>query len=350
MSQLLDHPVPTLPPPPPRRHRLPDWLRLSPRARRVVFVIVGALIIFGVWLFYFSSVFALQSVVVEGVKLVSAAEVGQRADMGAGTPLARINPEDIEARVMGIPAVRSVEVTRRWPNTVVIQVQERREVGYLTEDVAIGESSSAEATSGQVAETQGQVGSESEVAPTQDAVPQAPTQTIYKIVDDTGYAFRQVENLEDVPRGLPQIEATSPAGQTAAGEVAGALPERVLAQIATITADDPNKIILTTKGQATIIWGPSVENDLKARVLQALLKRTDDLWLDLRSPGFPTTAYQSPQPAAPSPTASASSDTGESSSGELQPTPSSAPSAGEVAVVPSLPGVIPSTLPPQVGD
>lgn len=350
MSQLLDHPVPTLPPPPPRRRRLPDWLRLSPRARRVVLILVGAFIIFGMWLFYFSSVFALQSVVVQGVKLVSAAEVGQRADMGAGTPLARINPEEIEARVMGIPAVRSVQVTRRWPNTVVIEVQERREVGYLKEELAVGESSSnGEAPTSQAADSEGQALSEAEVANTQDPVGQTQTETVYKIVDDTGYAFRQVENLEDVPRGLPRIDATSPAGQTAAGEVAGSLSERVLAQIATITADDPNKIILTTKGQATVLWGASSENDLKARVLQALLKRTDDLWFDLRSPGFPTTAYQSPQPAAPSPTATQTSDSGEVPGEQPQPTPSSAPSVGERAV-PSLPGVIPSTLPPQAGD
>ena len=34
----------------------------------------------------------------------------------AGTPLAQVNPADVEARVMGISAIDSVKVTRRWPH------------------------------------------------------------------------------------------------------------------------------------------------------------------------------------------------------------------------------------------
>ena len=133
MSTLLDHPLPTLPPPPPpkrggRGPHVPQW---SKRTWQILAGLVALVFVFGMWLFYFSSVFALESLVVEGVRTVNPTDVGQRADLGAGTPLARVNPDDVEARVMGLSAVQSVQVTRRWPNMIVISVVERDRVAAL---------------------------------------------------------------------------------------------------------------------------------------------------------------------------------------------------------------------------
>lgn len=292
MSSLLDHPIPTLPPPPKRTGRvaprLPHWSR---RTYRAIGAMVAILFAVGMWLFYFSSVFALDSLVVEGVRTVSPAEIGAKADLGAGTPLARVNAEDVAARVMGIPAVASVQVSRRWPNTVVIQVLERDAVAALAD----GEK--------------------------------------FATVDGSGFAY-VVSNKQ--PKGLPLVEAAEGDPRTAAINVAAALPADLRPKIETVAAADPRSVVLTTKDGVTVMWGAAEDNTVKAQILAALLKKTNDKWIDLRMPTTPTSAQASPKPAPPpipdpTPSPGATDGTVE-------------PSAG--AEVPVLPGVVPSTIAP----
>ena len=292
MSSLLDHPVPTLPPPPKRsrqrRLRLPKWSR---QAYRIIGAAVAILLAIGMWLFYFSSVFALDSLVVEGVRTVSPAEVGAKADLGAGTPLARVNAADVSARVMGIPAVASVQVTRRWPNTVVIRVAERDAVAALAEGDR------------------------------------------FATVDSSGFSYLMSKKQ---PKGLPLLNAVEGEPRTAAIDVAAALPANLRPKIATVSALAPRSVLLETKNGVTVMWGPPEESVIKAEILAALLSKTDDKWIDLRLPSTPTSAQSSPKPAPP-PTAEPTTGTGDLTDG-------SEPSAG--TEVPVLPGVIPSTVAP----
>jgi cell division protein FtsQ len=292
MSSLLDHPIPTLPPPPKRSGRatprLPQWSR---RTYRLIGATAAVLFAFGMWLFYFSSVFALESLVVEGVRTVSPAEVGAKADLGAGTPLARVNATDVVARVMGIPAVASAQVTRRWPNTVVIQVVERDAVAALAD----GDQ--------------------------------------FATVDGSGFTYIVSKKQ---PKGLPLVEAEQGDPRTAAIGVAASLPTDLRSKIQTVAATDPRSVVLTSKDGVTVMWGVSQDNAVKAQILAALLKKTDDKWIDLRLPTTPTSAQASPKPAPP-PTP--------------DPTPSPGVTDGNVgpsagAEVPVLPGVVPSTIAP----
>lgn len=291
MSTLLDHPIPTLPPPPPPKHRsprgyLPNWSR---RTWRILAGIAVALFVFGMWLFYFSSVFALESLVVEGVRTVNPADVGQRADLGAGTPLARVNPDDVESRVMGIPAIESVQVSRRWPNIIVITVVERDRVATMKDGDR------------------------------------------WATLDARGYAF---DFTKKKPQGLPVVEAPDGPARTAAIAVAASLPPELASKIKKVSADTPDNVILTTSSGVTVAWGTSDQNELKAKILQALLARTKHKWIDVRIPTTPTSAQSSPTPAPP-PSPSPSVSVGV----EGQP----APAVG----VPTVEGVVPSSLSPS---
>lgn len=292
MSSLLDHPVPALPPPPERNRRgtlrLPKWFRQS---YRIIGGAVGILLAIGMWLFYFSSVFALDSLVVEGVRIVSPAEVGAKADLGAGTPLARVNVADVSHRVKGIAAVAAVQVTRRWPNTVVIRVTER------------------------------------------DAVAALPEGNRFATVDSSGFAYLVRKKQ---PKGLPIVNAAEGEPRTAAIDVAAALPANVRPKIETVSALDSRSVLLETKDGVTVMWGAAEENGLKAKILAALLKKTDDKWIDLRFPNTPTSAQSSPKPAPP-PTPEPTTGAGALPDG-------SEPSVG--TDVPVLPGVVPSTIAP----
>mgnify|MGYP000875081712 CR=1 FL=1 len=290
MSTLLDHPLPTLPPPPPPKQRnwrpkLPQWSR---RTWKILAAIAAVLFMFGMWLFYFSSVFSLDSLVIEGVRTVTPAEVGQRADLGAGTPLARVNPEDVEARVMGIPAVQSVQVSRRWPHMIVITVVERDRVATLKD----GDQ--------------------------------------WATLDAQGFAF---DHTKKKPQGLPVIEAPEGPARTAAMQVAAALPADIAAKMKKVAADSPDNVMLTTSSGVTVAWGSPDQTDLKVRILRALLAKTKNKWIDLRQPSTPTSAQSSPVPApppSPSPSVSAGVE------GDQVPTDG----------IPTVEGVVPSTLAP----
>jgi len=243
------------------------------------------------WFFYFSSVFALDSLVVEGVRTVSPAEIAAKADLGAGTPLARVNAGDVTARVMGIPAVASVQVSRRWPNTVVIQVIERDAVAVLAD----GEK--------------------------------------FATVDGGGFAYAVSKKQ---PKGLPLVEAGEGDLRVAALDVSAAMPAELRSKIETVAVTDPRSVVLTTRDGVTVMWGPSEGNTVKAQILAALLKKTDDKWIDLRLPTSPISAQASPKPAPP-------------------PTPDPTPSPGATdggveppagVEVPILPGVVASTIAP----
>ncbi|HAM23845.1 MAG TPA: peptidase S33 [Actinobacteria bacterium] len=291
MSTLLDHPLPTLPPPPPpkrggRGPHVPQW---SKRTWQILAGLVALVFVFGMWLFYLSSVFALESLVVEGVRTVNPTDVGQRADLGAGTPLARVNPDDVEARVMGLSAVQSVQVTRRWPNMIVISVVERDRVAALKDGDR------------------------------------------WATLDAQGFAF---EFAKKKPQGLPVVEAAEGPARTAAIEVAAQLPADLAAKIKVVSAESPDAITLTTSSGVTVAWGTSDQSELKANILRALLAKTKNKWIDVRLPSTPTSAQSSPVPApppSPSPSAIAGVEGDQVPSGSI----------------PTVDGVVPSSLSPS---
>ncbi|MEI2729856.1 MAG: cell division protein FtsQ/DivIB [Candidatus Nanopelagicales bacterium] len=291
MSTLLDHPLPTLPPPPPpklggRRPRLPNW---SKRTWQILAALLAIVFVFGVWLFYFSSVFALESLVVEGVRTVNPTDVGQRADLGAGTPLAQVNPADVEARVMGISAIDSVKVTRRWPHMIVISVVERDRVAALKDGDR------------------------------------------WATLDAHGFAF---DFTKKKPQGLPVVEAPEGPARTAAIEVAAQLPADVASKIKKVTADRPDNVTLTTSSGVTVAWGSPEQSELKANILRALLAKTKNKWIDVRLPSTPTSAQSSPIPApppSPSPSVIAGTEGDQAPSG----------------AIPTVEGVVPSSLSPS---
>jgi cell division protein FtsQ len=186
--------------------------------------------------------------------------------LGAGTPLARVNADDVEARVMGIPAISAVTVSRRWPNMIVISVVERA----------------------RVATTQGEDGR-------------------WATLDAGGYPF---EFTKKKPQGLPVIESPDGEARTAAIAVASALPPELLSKIKVVSASESDNVVLKTSAGVTVAWGKPEQNDLKARILVALLAKTKHGWIDLRVPTTPTSAQSSPKPRLPSPTPEATGPDG----------------------------------------
>lgn len=72
-----------------------------------------------------SSVFALRSVTVTGIRTLSESEIRRTAGLRLGTPLVWIDPDAVARRLRTIPRVRDVRVEPRFPHEVRIHVVER---------------------------------------------------------------------------------------------------------------------------------------------------------------------------------------------------------------------------------
>lgn len=105
-----------------RNRRLAVWAGLI----AVVFLVIwGAFsIVNAPWL-------RVSSVEVVGAKRLSASEVTSRAAIGATTTMLSLSPGKVERRLLADPWIVSAEVSRRFPRTVVLTVQERVPVAVV---------------------------------------------------------------------------------------------------------------------------------------------------------------------------------------------------------------------------
>lgn len=80
-----------------------------------------------------SKMFSLQKIEVEGNGYISSAEILQKARLTLGEQLYQIEPEAVIRRILTIPYLRGVSVSRSLPSTLIISVQERQPVAYLVD-------------------------------------------------------------------------------------------------------------------------------------------------------------------------------------------------------------------------
>ncbi|MGH3472759.1 MAG: cell division protein FtsQ/DivIB [Nocardioidaceae bacterium] len=213
----------------------------------VISLVLAVVLAFGAWVVLFSSWLAVDAVVVSGEQTLSKQAVVSAAAVPMGTPLARVNLDDISTRVARLPAVASVSVHRSWPNTIDIHITERRPVANIHRQGAWWE------------------------------------------LDRTGVIFRKIPARAN---GLPVIELHSqvdPETLAATAAVVTALPANLLNQVRRIKAHSMDSIRLQLNDGRVVVWGSSAESPMKVRVLAALLQRKAHLY-DVSVPTNPTTA------------------------------------------------------------
>ncbi|MFN8194999.1 MAG: FtsQ-type POTRA domain-containing protein [Nocardioidaceae bacterium] len=209
-------------------------------------VLLVALLVTGVWLVLFSSVLAVQGVTVTGTGYLKAGEIEQAAKVPTGEPLARVDLDVIRTRVEALAPVQSADVTRAWPDRVLIHVTEREAVAVV--DVA---------------------GS-------------------LRGMDGDGVLFRTYPAR---PRGLPAVQIPTDADAGTRREVAGvlaALPADLLHDVDHLEADTVDQIRLVLRDGRVVVWGSADQSDEKATVLATLLT-FDAQQYDVSVPGRPTT-------------------------------------------------------------
>jgi cell division protein FtsQ len=204
------------------------------------------------WAVFGSRLLAVRSVVVTGTHLVPSSEILASAGVELGTPLIRVNPGQVATRIETIRQVQSAQVTRDWPDRVVIVIRERSPALAVT----------------------------------------APAGG-FDLVDADGvivrWAARRPADLPSYPD--PGTAVTSLRGDpdlAAAAAVLGELPVQLRHAVESVTAPSPDQVTLHLSGRVTVIWGDAGDALRKAREL-TVAEQTHSHYYDVSAPGTVTT-------------------------------------------------------------
>ena len=219
------------------------------RVWRVAFVAlaVAGLVAAAAWVLFGSSLLVVRSVTVSGTHLVPQSEVLAASGVVPGTPLIRVNTARAAARIEKISQVSSAQVTRSWPNRLVIVVRERTPALVLP---AYGGG--------------------------------------YDIADADGVVLKRVARR---PADLPLYPTVAPEGAlrgnpdlAAAVAVLSELPAEMRRSVVSVTAPNPDQVTLRLAGGITVLWGDTGRAAAKARALTVLM-RAHLHYYDVSAPG-----------------------------------------------------------------
>lgn len=190
---------------------------------------------------------------VRGTTYVDQKAVAAILESYEGEPLLTVGTGRIVERIEAVPGVASAQVDRQWPDTVVVRVTEREAVATLKKadgaEVIVDRSG---------AELPGAAGQGKQLVPmavgagAKDA--EAATETMLEVL----------AALPDSIKGSVQsVSATSRSDATLQIAPEGAQPKKV-------------------------IWGDAADGEIKAKVVQALLKQPGSV-IDVSAPTAPVT-------------------------------------------------------------
>ena len=209
------------------------------RRRRIRQGIIGSLAVLIAGLIaaaVYSPVLAVQTVTVEGTRLLTAEQVQSALEPLQGKPLPQISDGDVTALLQPLVQVKEVSTQARPPSTLLVKVTERVPVALVRQGDA------------------------------------------HQLVDADGVKLSDTADPASIP--LPVIDGgggTLPKDLFhAITGVLGALPADVLARLSNASAKSVDAVELKLVDGQTIVWGNAGEKELKAKVLEALLKAPAD--------------------------------------------------------------------------
>jgi cell division protein FtsQ len=235
----------------PRSARAVRKARRSRRRKVLAFTIIAlvlALLGAGVWGVYFSTALVTQRVMVIGTRDLTPTQVSFAAQVRIGVPLARQDLDAIAERTTTLPAVASAAVTRDWPNTIRITVVERRPVLAVRQPGG------------------------------------------YVVVDKSGVAY-QTKPVMPPEVLLAEVNPGDAPLLTELAVVATALPKKLRGMVDRITAGSRDSIVLILDSGRIVTWGSSSDSELKAQVVESLLKREPRSSIDVSSPHNPAVQW-----------------------------------------------------------
>lgn len=183
------------------------------------------------WVLLASPLLTVRAIEVRGTALLTPAQVRVAADVSAGTPLARVDADEVVRRVRALKPVADVTVGRSWPRTLTIRVVERRPVAALLDRSGI-------------------------TLVDADGVPFAPATAI-----PPGTVRLQV----------PNPGAADPTTRSAL-KVLADLPPPLRTPLRIVRAASPSSVTLVLRDGRQVLWGGVGDTDQKVQAAVALLR------------------------------------------------------------------------------
>lgn len=202
-------------------------------------VVVAAAV--SVWAF---PVFRVSEIAVEGARQVTRDQIIEASGVVEGENLLQVDQVDAASGVVSLPRIREATASRTMPNTVTIDVVERRVVAWLDEG-------------GQPV-----------------------------LIDDTGAPFSDGAPPDTAVRveGVTQDDAELLDGAVA---VTAALSERVAGDIDYLRVGGPSEYVIVLNDGRTALWGSPTDNHNKAVALETVIQRPGQEW-DISNPTMVT--------------------------------------------------------------
>ncbi len=216
--------------------------------------LIGAVIlaaaVTGAWLVFFSSVFSLRSgeVSVMGAgEFVDKSEVVAVLDSEVGTPLARLDLDEISQRVAQVRGVSSGIVRRDWPHGVRVNVAQRTPVAAVKSD------------------------------------------DTYVLLDADGVRVGEVaEAPDDLALAKVPLKKERESSLAAVLTVLDAIPPELREEITEIGADTRDTVYFALEDDVRVEWGSADDSALKVSVL-SVLRQEDAKVYDVSAPTLPVT-------------------------------------------------------------
>ncbi|WP_035924053.1 cell division protein FtsQ/DivIB [Kocuria rosea] len=204
------------------------------RRRRRIGAVLGVLAALAVLagVLFLSPALAVRDITVRGAELTDPARVESALDAYRGVPLTRISKDEVRERVGRIPQVRSIEVLLEPPHHLVVALRERVPVAAIEDDGK------------------------------------------FVVVDSEGVELMTAGSAEEA--GVPVVTGGRDVLEgerfEAIADVLAALPESVLAQLRTASAESLSSVELAFTDGRTVVWGTAEDSELKSQVLRELVE------------------------------------------------------------------------------
>lgn len=176
----------------------------------------------------FTPVMPVKDIQVEGNRALSVEHVESLSGIERGTPMGRVNAHQAAVHVASDPWVKTVTVSRNWPNAIAVELEEHVAVAYTNQSDGA------------------------------------------HLIDREGREFLVAEPPADA------VELVgAPVGDDAAMadvvDIATSLSDQARGEIASIEVG-PYNHILHTRDDRTVYWGASEDNENKALALETVLQ------------------------------------------------------------------------------
>nr|WP_235022772.1 FtsQ-type POTRA domain-containing protein [Amycolatopsis alkalitolerans] len=214
--------------------------------RRWIAVLSVLTVVTLAYLMFFTSFLGVRAVEIDGASSVPADQIRAVAAVPDRKPMMLVDTGEIAGRVMKLPGIASVDVSRSWPSTIDITVTERTPVAFFDGPGGV------------------------------------------HLVDGTGLDYKTVQNK---PAGLPELNLARVAPDDAVTRsviaVLASLPPALKNQVTVVRAQTPGGVEFTLAGGKIVRWGTASEPDRKFKVLSVLMTREGKVY-DVASPELPT--------------------------------------------------------------